>query len=162
MTFICSLDGTSATPCASPFVPASPLADGRHVFKVTATDVAGRSNFAATEFTIDTTGPVVRFTKHPKAVVKTKKKSVKLAFGLASSEPNSTFLCKIDNAAFKPCAPSSSWSFKVGKHVVSAQAVDAAGNEGSPVAFRFKVEKSGPQKKHKNHKKEKQEHRHHH
>jgi subtilisin family serine protease len=160
-TFTCSLDGASATPCASPFVPASPLADGRHVFKVTATDVAGRSSGASTEFVIDTTAPVTKFTKHPKAVVKTKKKSVKVAFGLASSEPNSTFLCKIDNAAFKPCAPSSSWSFKLGKHRVWAKAVDTVGNEGAQVVYRFKVVKAGPQKKHKHHNKGKQKHPHH-
>jgi subtilisin family serine protease len=161
-TFTCSLDSAAATPCASPFVPASALADGGHELKVTATDVAGHSGTATARFAIDTTAPVVRFSKHPKTVVKTKKKSVKVAFGLASSEPDSTFLCKIDQAAFKPCAPSSSWSFKVGKHVVNAKAVDSAGNEGSPVAFRFKVEKAGPQKKHKNHKKGKQKHHRHH
>jgi subtilisin family serine protease len=160
-TVTCSLDGATMTPCASPFVPASVLADGSHEFKVTATDVAGRSGTATAKFAIHTTGPLVKFTRRPKAVVKTRKRSLKLAFGLTSSEANSTFLCKIDNAAFKPCAPSSSWSFKLGKHVVSVKGIDAVGNEGAPVTFRFKVEKSGPQKKYKHHKKGKQEHRRH-
>lgn len=149
--FTCSLDGAPATPCTSPFIPSSPLADGGHFFRVTASDVAGHSGTATAKFAIDTTGPTVTFTKRPKAVVKTKKKSVKPAFGFASSEPNSNFLCQIDGAPFKPCAPSSSWSFKVGKHVVSVKAVDAVGNEGAPVAYRFKVVKVQPKKSSKHH-----------
>jgi hypothetical protein len=152
-TFTCSLDGASATACASPFVPAAALADGTHAFTVTATDVSGRSGSATTRFATDATGPVVAFTKHPKAKVKTKKKSVKVAFGLASSEPSSRFLCKVDSAEWKPCAPSSSWSFKPGKHVVSVKAVDALGNEGAQVASRFKVVKVHAKKHHKGHKK---------
>jgi subtilisin family serine protease len=152
-TFACSLDGAPATPCTSPSVPASPLADGGHELKVTATDVAGRSGTATAKFAIDTTGPVVTFTKHPKAVVKTKKKKVKVAFGLASSEPNSHFLCKVDNAVWKPCAPSSSWSFKPGKHLVWAKAVDALGNEGAQVASRFKVVKAHAKNHHRGEKK---------
>lgn len=152
-TFTCSLDGATATPCASPFVPATALADGNHVFRVIATDVTGRSGSATARFAIDATGPVVTFTKHPKAVVKTKKKKVKVAFGLASSEPSSHFTCKVDNAVWKPCAPSSSWSFKPGKHVVWAKAVDALGNEGAQVASRFKVVKAHAKKHHKGDKK---------
>jgi hypothetical protein len=153
VAFTCSLDGAAATPCSSPFVPATPLADGGHEFKVTATDVAGRTGTATAKFAVDTTGPATIFVKHPKAVMKTKKKSVKAAFGLSSSEPNSHFVCKLDNAVFKPCAPSSSWSFKLGKHAVAAKAIDSVGNEGALVTYRFKVVKAHGKKHHKGHEK---------
>ena len=86
---------------------------------------------------------------------KTRKKAVKVAFGLSSSEPNSHFVCKLDNAVFKPCAPSSSWSFKLGKHAVTAKAIDSVGNEGALVTYRFKVVKAHGKKHHKGHEKKK-------
>jgi subtilisin family serine protease len=150
-TFTCSLDGAAATACFSPFVPATPLADGSHEFRVTATDVAGRTGTATAKFTVDTKGPATFFVRHPKARVKTKKKSVKVAFGLSSSESNSHFLCKADKAVFKPCAPSSSWSFKLGRHAVTAKAIDAVGNEGAQATYRFKVVKARPKTHGKQH-----------
>jgi hypothetical protein len=143
-TFACSIDGGAATPCTSPYVPPASLADGPHEFKVTATDVAGRSGSASAKFTVDTTAPVARFAKHPKAVVRTRKKSVKLGFRLASSEPSSTFLCKVDKGKFKPCPAKFALRFRLGKHAVRAKAVDAAGNVGKAVTFRFRVEKARP------------------
>jgi subtilisin family serine protease len=148
-TFACSLDGGAATPCSSPFVPAAPLADGSHEFKVTATDVAGNTGTATARFAVDTAGPVTTFVRHPKAIVRTRRKSIKLAFGLASSEPNSHFICKVDNAVFKPCAPLSSWSFKRGKHAVNAKAIDAVGNEGPLATYRFRVVKPRGKNHHK-------------
>jgi hypothetical protein len=152
VSFTCSLDGASATPCTSPFVPAAPLAEGNHEFRVTATDVAGRSSSATARFAVETTLPVVTFAKYPKKVVKTRKNSVKLRFGLKSSVANSTFRCKIDNKGkFKPCKASFSAVFKVGRHAVSAEAVDPAGTVGKPVTFRFRVEKVAPKHKRKHH-----------
>jgi subtilisin family serine protease len=152
VTFTCSLDGGSATACTSPYVPAAPLADGSHEFKVTATDAAGRSATAAARFRIETASPpllVARFSRHPRAVVKTRKKSVKLGFGLKSSVAGSTFRCKIDRGKFVPCKASFSATFKLGGHRVSAKAVAPSGTEGEPVAFKFRVQKAVP--KHKRH-----------
>lgn len=140
-TFACSVDGGAATPCASPYVPPAPLADGSHEFKVTATDVAGRSGSAAARFTVDATAPSVRFAKHPKALVRTRRKRVKLGFRLASSEPGSTFLCQVDRAKFEPCPAKFAGRFRRGRHVVRAKALDAAGNVGRPAVVRFRVER---------------------
>jgi len=151
-SFSCSLDGGSATPCTSPFVPPAPLADGNHEFKVTATDVAGRSGSATAKFTVEKTLPVVTFGKHPKKVVKTRKNSVKLRFGLKSSVANSTFICRIDNKGkFKPCKARLSAVFKVGRHVVAAKAVDPAGTAGEAATFKFRVEKVAAKHKRKHH-----------
>ena len=159
-SFTCSIDGASATPCSSPYVPA-PLADGNHEFKVTATDDAGRSGSATAKFTIEkapSTLPVVTFARHPKAVVKTRKASVKPGFGLKSSVANSTFRCKIDNkGSFKACKANFSAVFKIGKHVVAAEAVDPAGTVGKPATFKLRVQKVVP--KHKKHHKRGHHHR---
>lgn len=141
VTYTCSLDGAGATPCQSPFVPPARLADGAHEFKVIATDAAGRTGTATAKFTIDTKAPVVKFAKRPKSIVKTPKRSVKVSFRLSSSEANSTFRCKIDKGKFEPCKAKFSQSFKVGKHTVWAKATDAAGNVGSQVPVRFRVER---------------------
>jgi hypothetical protein len=152
-SFTCSLDGGSATPCTSPFVPPAPLADGNHEFKVTAIDAANRGGTATAKFTVEkaaVTLPVATFAKHPKKVVKTRKGSVRLAFGLKSSVAGSTFRCKIDNRGkFKPCKANFSAFFKVGKHVVAAKAVDPAGTVGKAATFKFRVQKVAP--KHKKH-----------
>jgi subtilisin family serine protease len=64
-TFACSLDGGSAKPCTSPYLVSAPLSDGRHTLSVTATDPAGNSGKAEATTTIDTTPPVVTFSKRP-------------------------------------------------------------------------------------------------
>ncbi|MBS1844831.1 MAG: S8 family serine peptidase [Actinobacteria bacterium] len=144
-SFTCSLDGASATPCTSPYVLPVPLADGNHEFKVTATDVAGRSGSATAQFTIAPvapTVPVATFVRHPRKVVKTRKGSVRLSFGLKSSVPGSTFRCKIDNKGkFKPCKASFSASFRIGRHVVAAKAVGPTGTVGKAATFQFRVVK---------------------
>jgi len=139
--YTCSIDGGSATACQSPYVPPAPLADGAHEFKVTATDAAGRSGSATAKFTIDATGPTVRFVKHPKAVVKTRKGAVKETFRLKSSEKGVTFRCKIDAGKFKPCQAKFTRTFKVGRHRVWAKAIDALGNVGTKSSVKFRVER---------------------
>jgi hypothetical protein len=160
-TFSCQLDGGAATPCTSPYVPASPLADGNHEFKVTATDVAGRSGTATATFTVSTTGPIAKFVAHPNKVVRTKKNAVTLSFRLGSSVAGSTFLCKVDKGTYQPCKEKLSRRFKLGKHTVSAEAVDSIGNVGRPTSFSFKVEKVKPKHGKKHHRRKAHHKKHH-
>ena len=122
--FVCSLDGAAATPCSSPYVPPTALADGSHTFTVTATDVTGRSGTATATFKVDTKAPKLKFAKKPKAVVKTRKGAVKETFRLHSSETGATLQCKIDKGKFKPCKSKFTKRFKVGRHTVWAKATD--------------------------------------
>jgi subtilisin family serine protease len=141
-TFTCQVDGGAGTPCTSPYVQATPLADGSHEFKVTATDVAGRSGIATARFKVDTSvPPVVKFVKRPPRVVRINVGSVKLSFALKSSQSGSTFRCKIDKRAFRPCSASFSKRFKIGKHAVSAEAVGSTGTVGKPATVKFRVKK---------------------
>jgi hypothetical protein len=156
-TFTCQMDGGAATPCTSPYVQATPLADGDHEFKVTATDVTGRTGSASVKFKVDTSvPPVVKFTKRPPRVVRTNVGSVKLSFALKSDQPGSTFKCKIDKGAFRPCKASFTKRFKVGGHAVSAEAVGPGGKVGEPATVKFRVKRIVIKHKKRRH------HRHHH
>jgi hypothetical protein len=142
VTFFCSIDEGAAIPCSSPFVPATPLEDGEHTITVSGTDLAGRSGTSEPEiFTIDTTAPTTSIRKHPKKVVHTKKKKVKLTFRFAADETGATFLCRIDGSPFRGCPAKLVRKYKLGKHKLRVKARDALGNVGPPAAFSFRVER---------------------
>lgn len=70
---------------------------------------------------------------------KTKKRKVKFRF--KSSEPDSSFQCKLDKKPFKPCkSPRRYKRLKRGKHKFKVRAIDAAGNtDPSPAKDKFRV-----------------------
>jgi hypothetical protein len=152
-TFTCSLDGVSTGPCSSPYVPAKPLGEGSHAFKVTATDVAGRKGTASASFKIDLKGPQAKFEKHPPKVTRTKRRQVKLSFRFGSSEKDSTFLCRFDKGQFHACPAKLGKSFRVGRHSAAVEAVDVSGNVGKPATFAFRIDQfkksSGHHRKHR-------------
>ena len=67
------------------------------------------------------------------------KRQVKFKF--KSSEPGSSFECKLDKKPFKPCkSPKKLKRLKKGKHKFRVRAIDAAGNtDASPAKDKFKV-----------------------
>jgi virginiamycin B lyase len=85
----------------------------------------------------DTKPPQTKITKHPPK--KTKKHKVKFKF--KSSEPNSTFQCKLDKGKFKKCkSPKKYKRLKTGKHKFAVRAIDAAGHvDPTPARSKFKV-----------------------
>jgi hypothetical protein len=166
--FTCQVDAAAATPCTSPYRPPAPLAEGDHEFKVTATDAAGRSASATARFRVETKSttspprpsssspapppvalPVASFSFHPRPIVRIRKKRVRLEFGLVSNTPDATFRCKVDKGEFVPCRANFRRRFRLGRHAVSGEAVDAAGNVGEAVTFRFQVRRVIP--RHKGH-----------
>ncbi len=62
-------------------------------------------------------------------------------FKFVSSEPNSTFQCKLDKKPFKRCrSPKKYKRLKPGKHVFKVRAIDAAGNiDKTPAKRKFRV-----------------------
>jgi hypothetical protein len=88
----------------------------------------------------DTTPPQTKIKKHPRKVVKTKHAKAKVKFTFKSSEPGSTFECKLDKKKFKSCKSPKKLKVKVGKHRFQVRATDAAGNtDPSPATRKFKV-----------------------
>ena len=85
----------------------------------------------------DRTAPETTITKG--APKKTKKHTVKFKF--KSSEPGSSFECKLDKKKFKPCkSPKKLKRLKKGKHKFKVRAIDPAGNtDPSPAKDKFKV-----------------------
>jgi len=91
----------------------------------------------------DTTPPGTTITKHPKK--KTKKKRAEFEF--TSTEPGSSFQCKVDKKPFEPCTSGFEDKVKKGKHSFEVRAIDAAGNtDPTPATFDWRVKK-----KHKKH-----------
>ncbi|HEX5593714.1 MAG TPA: calcium-binding protein [Solirubrobacterales bacterium] len=88
----------------------------------------------------DTRPPRTRLTSHPRARLFTQRKVRQVAFRFASSEPRSSFRCKLDAKPYRPCASPRAYRVKVGRHAFRVFAVDTAGNrDRSPVVFRFRV-----------------------
>ncbi len=129
----CSIDGGAFGPCPADL----DLADGSHTLDARHTDAAGNvGNAAQVSFTIDGKAPQTKVRKGPKA--KTTKRKAKFTF--ASSEAGSTFKCKLDRRAFKPCKSPFTKRVKPGKHKFQVVATDAAGNrDATPAVYRWKV-----------------------
>ncbi len=145
VSFACSLDAAQPAPCTSPFTPPVPLADGIHGFAVRGEDLAGRIGISRTvTFVVDTVAPRTSFRRKPRRTLRTRTRRAKAVFRLASNEPGSTFTCRVDGGLVRFCPPRLVRRFGVGRHVMRAMAVDAAGNvDKTPATFHFKVKQVG-------------------
>ena len=85
--------------------------------------------------------PETTIVKGPKA--RSRKRTAKFKF--VSSEPNSTFQCKLDKKPFRKCkSPKKYKRLKPGKHVFKVRAIDADGNvDKTPAKRKFRVLASG-------------------
>jgi hypothetical protein len=142
--FSCEVDGGAPQPCSSPYGLPQALADGRHGIAVSGIDAAGRRGSAAASFEIDTRRPRTRIVKHPPKVVRTHRRTARVAFRFASSEPGSTFVCKVDRGPLRFCARRIQRRLGEGQHVIKVRARDRAGNvDATPAVFRFRVKRVG-------------------
>jgi hypothetical protein len=94
----------------------------------------------------DAVPPETTITKGPKRKQKTSKKRAKAKFEFASSEPGSSFACKLDKAEWKPCTSpykaKVKATFKAKKHALLVRATDAAGNvDPTPVKHGWKLKR---------------------
>jgi hypothetical protein len=145
VSFACSMDAAPPSPCTSPFTPPVPLADGVHGFAVRGEDLAGRVGISKTvTFVVDTVAPRTSFRRKPRRTLRTRTRRARAVFRFASNEPGSTFTCRIDGGLAHFCPKRLVRRFGLGRHVMRATAVDAAGNvDKTPAAFRFKVKQVG-------------------
>jgi hypothetical protein len=145
VAFRCSLDGAPSQPCASPYTVPAPLADGKHGFAVTGTDIGGRvgvSPFAS--FTIDTRAPRTKIAKHPPKLVRTKHRRARVVFRFGASESPAAFICKVDHDLLRPCGRRLALRLLPGRHKVRVRAKDPAGNvDATPAVFAFRVKRVG-------------------
>ncbi len=140
-TFACRVDGGAAAPCTSPHT--IPVADGPHVFEVTATTSSGVTDPspAMHAWRVDTVAPDSSFQQVPAAL----DNSTTVRFEFRSTEL-STFVCTLDSGATLPCEPPHSVSgLTDGAHAFRVLATDLAGNvELAPAVHGWAIDTSTP------------------
>jgi hypothetical protein len=138
-TFECRVDAAEFVACAPPFTSA-PLADGSHTFNVRAIDALGHTDATPAErtFAVDTVAPDTVFESGPSGPTG----DATPEFTFASSEPASTFECKVDDGAFAVCESAMTTSpLSEGPHTVEVRAIDVVGNtDFSPAQRSFSVD----------------------
>jgi hypothetical protein len=125
-SFECQLDGGGYSPCTST-KSYSGLAAGSHTFQVRATDPAGNVDPTAASYTwtVDLVAPETTISAGPANPTS----STAASFSFASTEPGSTFECRLDGAAFAACtSPQGYSSLSEGSHTFQVRATDPAGN----------------------------------
>ncbi len=144
VAFTCGIDGSFSQACASPFVAPLALADGSHTFEVLAVDRAGNAARAGAQFAIDTRPPQTALRSRPRALLRTRKGSVRAALRFSADEAGASFDCMVDRGAWRPCGARLTRRYGQGRHVVRARARDQLGNlDPTPAVVRFRVERIG-------------------
>ncbi|TML19511.1 MAG: hypothetical protein E6G32_12085 [Actinobacteria bacterium] len=98
--------------------------DGNHALEAVATDNAGHPASTVVNVSVDSTPPDTGFTGVP-----ADPSSAPATFTFASTEPNSTFECRIDVGPWNGCtSPHTFTGLTDGPHTVDVRATDQAGN----------------------------------
>ena len=125
---------------------ATTLTEGTHTVTANATDQAGNVSSLSLPLTItiDITPPTATITSNPT----NPSNSTSASFSFTGSDPVSGgvssgvdhFLCKLDAGAFATCtSPKAYTSLTAGSHTFQVEAVDVAGNTGTPASYTWSV-----------------------
>jgi hypothetical protein len=143
-SFQCKLDAGAFASCTSG-QSYTGLTEGSHTFQVRATDALGNTDPTPASFTwtVDTTPPQTSITASPGNPTG----ATSAAFEFTSSEPSSSFECKLDTGSFAPCtSPKSYAGLGDGSHTFEVRATDQAGNtDASPATYTWTVDTAGPE-----------------
>ena len=154
VTFECRLDAaTDWSPCggATPTTAAGEertalytgLSEGDHTFRVRARDALGPDTTEATHaWRIDTTPPNTSIDGGPTGLTNSRT----AAFTLTSTEPGSSFECKLNNGPVEACgSPKEFTGLPDGAYTLSVWATDAAGNrDETPATRQWTVDATQP------------------
>ena len=129
-TVMCKLDAGAWEACLSP-TSVNGLALGSHAYSVRGKDTAGNTGSAMASWKVvappDTAAPTVSFTSAPTDGGT----DTSASFAFSGSEPELTFTCSLDGAAFAACtSPAAYNGLALGKHAFVVRGVDPAGNVG--------------------------------
>jgi len=84
--------------------------------------------------------PSTTLLRHPKDLVRTQARSVRLVFRFGSDQGNATFLCKVDRRPYRSCAGRFVRRYGLGRHVLRVKAQGSTGvTDPTPAVFRFRV-----------------------
>jgi hypothetical protein len=125
--------------CASPWTTPS-LPDGPLRIRIVAKDAAGNESTVYRPLTVDTTAPDTSITSGPSG------RSRSTSFEFSSSEPGSTFECRLDGGAWSTCtSPKDHSDLSQGSHTFEVAATDKAGNRDlSPAKRSWEVDTVAP------------------
>jgi large repetitive protein len=142
-TFQCRLDGAAWTSCTSPTILTA-LTDGPHTFEVRATDPAGNTDAtpATHAWSVDRSAPETTITDAP-----ADPSGLPVAsFSFVSSEPGSTFQCRLDGALWTGCTSPATYAALVdGTHTFEVRATDPVGNtDATPASRTWRVDTAAP------------------
>jgi hypothetical protein len=141
-TFECGLDGAFSA-CSSPKAYSN-LAEGLHTFSVRAKDQAGNTDATpgSRTWSVDTGAPETTIDSKPPA----RTNSTSATFAFSSDEAGATFECRLDGAAFSPCASPKAYSgLSEGSHTFFVSATDALGNaDATPASDTWTVDTTAP------------------
>src|SRR5215469_13670270 len=142
VTFLCSLDNSVFTTCASPNVYSN-LSQATHTFSVKAQDAAGNQSTAVSySWTVDTTPPPTP-TITAKPANPTNQTSA--SFSFSDTQAGVTFLCSLDGSAFGTCSSPTVYSnLSQATHTFSVKAQDAAGNQSTAGSYSWTVATQPP------------------
>ena len=143
-TFECRVDGAGWTACSTPETLGA-LGAGSHTFDVRAADAAGNTDAtpASHTWTIDLTAPDTTIDSAPSNP--SGNTTPTLAF--SSSEPGSTFECRIDSGSWTSCSSPDSLSpaLTEGSHTFDVRAIDQAGNaDPTPASHTWIIDSGAP------------------
>jgi uncharacterized delta-60 repeat protein len=149
LVFSCSLDGAAFTSCTSP-TAYSGLGEGAHRFAVRANDRSGNveETPATRTWTIDTTAPDTAIVSAPSPL--TREQSARFTFAgedALTAAADLAFECSIDGGSPVMC-PSAQTIERLsdGRHTVTVQAVDRAGNrDPSAARYEWTVDSTPPE-----------------
>jgi subtilisin family serine protease len=134
-SFECSVDGAAFAPCSGGSSQTiEPLAPGPHSFAVRSRDPRGNVDPtpATRSFSVESDAPSTEITSRPRRRTRARGAS----FKFRSTEPGSTFECRLDGRPFKPCAsPRRFRQVPAKRHRFQVRATDPVGNaDPSPAA----------------------------
>lgn len=143
-TFECRVGSGDFQPCASP-QDYTGLGDGTHTFEVRATDPVGNAGpVTSRQWSVDTTPPTVTFDGGPDQIVA----SNQADFLFHSSEPGSTFQCRLDSGQpeqfFACVSPRHYGGLSDGPHTLEVRAIDQLGNTGPIAAYSWNADTVTP------------------
>ncbi|MDC0714124.1 Ig-like domain-containing protein [Stigmatella sp. ncwal1] len=120
--------------------PPSPLPDGPYTVTATASDLAGNvsESSAPVGFVVDTAAPDTTIVSGPSGDTF----ETDASFKFSSSEPDVTYECSLDNAAFVPCSEAPTFpGLALGSHTLQVRARDRAGNvDPTPASATWNVQ----------------------
>jgi hypothetical protein len=157
-TFECKMDGESFGACPAVGKTHTGLGAGPHTFQVRATDESLNTDESPAGYSFSIVLPVQPEIKPPEepkppppAVApnttitskpKAKTKDRTPTFKFKSSVPGSTYECKLDGKALRPCrSPLTTKPLKFGRHTLKVAATAGGLKDGSPAVASFKVVK---------------------